>query len=183
MTAVAMRYVTAISKEPFLRRTRHGSDRRSRTGAAGCSKDLLITFHIWLCANKAMCHGIRRMKTFWSWTPHRCFHGQKVDCRDTNVSYAASTEMRQAGGLSANYARYSERGYMTIRYCTMAGKIWTIIWWIIGVGRIKVFLHENNLCFCTSICKKNLNDHDYYFECTNLFAHRISISVSYDLRS
>ena len=37
---VWIRYATAISKGPFLRKTRHGSDRRSRTGAAGCSKDL-----------------------------------------------------------------------------------------------------------------------------------------------
>ena len=33
-------------KGAILRRTRHGSDRRSRTGAAGCSRDLLITFRI-----------------------------------------------------------------------------------------------------------------------------------------
>ena len=142
MTAEVTRYATAISKGPFLRRTRHGSDRRSRTGAAGCSKDLPITSRIWLCANKAMCHGIRRMKTFWSWTPHSCFCGQKTDYRDTNISYAASTEMRQAGGLSANYARYSERGYMTIRYCTMAGKIWSS----------KVVCHLFRLCRYCFIC-------------------------------
>lgn len=76
------------------------------TGVAGYSKDLCIIFRIWLFAKKAMCHGIHRMKIFWFWTPHRCFCGQKIDYRDTNISCIISTDIQYCRQTAHHCLKY-----------------------------------------------------------------------------